>query len=157
AENLLAGKWKGFIISGKYRLLQRLGAGGMGCVYLCEHILMRRRVALKVLPLNQAQDVAALERFYRQARALAALDHPKLARAPDNDHQAKLHFLAMEYVDGASLQDIVRQHGPMDVLRAAHYIRQAALGLQHAHEAGLVHRDIKPGNLILDRTGTVKV
>src|SRR5947209_3988540 len=81
AEQLLAGKWKGFTISGKYRLLQRLGAGGMGCVYLCEHILMRRRVALKVLPIAQAQDPAALERFYREARAVAALHHPNIVAA----------------------------------------------------------------------------
>src|SRR5262249_34966692 len=120
--------------------------------------LMRRRVALKVLPNNHATDPAALERFYREARAVAALDHPNIVRAHDIDHdENNLHFIVMEYVDGSSLQDIIRRHGPMDVTRAAHHIRQAAQGLQHAHEAGLVHRDIKPGNLILDRTGTLKI
>jgi serine/threonine protein kinase/WD40 repeat protein len=157
AEHLLAGKWRGFIISGKYRLLQRVGSGGMGSVYLCEHILMRRRVALKVLPVAQAEDPAALDRFYREARAVAALDDPNIVRAHDIDHEGKLHFLVLEYVDGVSLQDLVKRRGPLDVARACHYIRQAAYGLQHAHEAGLVHRDIKPGNLLVDRGGVIKL
>src|SRR5437764_1488469 len=80
------------------------------------------------------------------------------ASAHDIDQDGdQLHFLVMEFVDGSSLQEIIGKHGPMDLTRAAHYIRQSALGLQHAHEAGLVHRDIKPGNLLLDRSGTVKV
>jgi serine/threonine protein kinase len=157
AEQLLQGKWRRFSI-GKYRVLERLGTGGMGSVYLCEHTLMRRRVALKVLPTAKADDPAALERFYREARAVAAVDHPNIVRAYDIDREDKIHFLVMEHVDGSSLQEIVKKNGPMDVLRACHYIRQAALGLQHAHEsAGLVHRDIKPGNLLVDRSGTVKV
>jgi WD40 repeat protein/serine/threonine protein kinase len=157
AEHLLAGKWRGFVIAGKYRLMQRVGAGGMGSVYLCEHVLMKRRVALKVLPASHAEDKAALDRFYREARAVAALDHPNIVRAHDIDREDKLHFLVMEYVDGSSMQDIVKRFGPMDATRAAHYIAQAACGLQHAHEAGIVHRDIKPGNLLVDRTGTVKI
>ena len=157
AEHLLAGKWRGFVIAGKYRLLLRVGAGGMGSVYLCEHILMKRRVALKVLPAGQAEDKAALDRFHREARAVAALDHPNIVRAHDIDREDKLHFLVMEYVDGTSLQDVIKRFGPMNVLRAAHYVAQAAYGLQHAHEAGIVHRDIKPGNLLIDRTGTVKI
>jgi serine/threonine protein kinase len=157
AEQFLLGKWRRFTV-GKYKVLERLGSGGMGSVYLCEHKLMRRRVAVKVLPTAKADDPAALERFYRESRAVAALDHPNIVRAYDIDQDDKLHFLVMEYVDGASLQEIVKKNGPMDVLRATHYIRQAALGLQHAHEkAGLVHRDIKPGNILVDRNGVVKV
>jgi eukaryotic-like serine/threonine-protein kinase len=157
AEKLLTGRWRGFIISGKYRLLERLGAGGMGAVYLCEHILMGRRVALKVLPLAQAEDAASLARFYREARAVARLDHPNIVRAHDIDHEDKLHFLVLEFVDGCNLHDFVRRNGTLAPLRAANYIWQAALGLHHAHEVGLVHRDIKPGNLLLDRLGVVKV
>jgi hypothetical protein len=155
-EQFLLGKWRRFTI-GKYRVLERLGAGGMGSVYLCEHKFMRRRVAVKVLPAAKAEDPSALERFYREARAVAALDHPNIVRAYDIDQDEKLHFLVMEYVDGTSLQEIVKKCGPMDVVRSAHYVRQAAVGLQHAHEAGLVHRDIKPGNLLVDRNGVVKV
>src|SRR5437763_1030606 len=89
ADHLLAGKWRGFIIAGKYRLLNRVGAGGMGQVYLCEHMRMRRKVALKVLPTSQAEDPAAVERFEREARAVAALDHPNIVRAHDIDHEDK--------------------------------------------------------------------
>ncbi|MBY0526777.1 MAG: protein kinase [Gemmataceae bacterium] len=156
AEQFLLGKWRRFTI-GKYKVLERLGSGGMGSVYLCEHKFMRRRVAVKVLPAAKAEDPASLERFYREARAAAALDHPNIVRAYDIDQDENLHFLVMEYVDGASLQEIIKKTGPMHVLRACHYVRQAAIGMQHAHEAGLVHRDIKPGNLLVDRTGTMKV
>jgi len=156
AEHILRGKWKRFSI-GKYRVLERLGSGGMGAVYLCEHKLMRRRVAVKVLPAAKAKDESALKRFEREARAAAALDHPNIVHAYDIDQDEDLHFLVMEYVDGASLQEIIKKSGPMDPLRAAHYIRQAALGLEHAHGAGLVHRDIKPGNILVDRAGVVKI
>jgi serine/threonine protein kinase len=157
AEQFLQGKWRRFTI-GKYKVLERIGSGGMGSVYLCEHKLMRRRVAVKVLPTAKAEDTSSLERFYREARAVAALDHVNIVRAYDIDQDDKLHFLVMEYVDGSSLQEIVKRVGPLDPIRAAHYVRQAALGLQHAHEiAGLVHRDIKPGNILVDRVGTVKV
>jgi serine/threonine protein kinase len=158
AEHLLLGKWKRFHI-GKYKVLERLGTGGMGSVYLCEHRFMRRRVAVKVLPTAKADDPAARDRFYREARAVAALDHPNIVRAYDIDQEDKLHFLVMEYVDGSSLQEIVKKGGkPLDPIRAAHYIRQAAHGLQHAFQSGnLVHRDIKPGNILVDRQGLVKV
>src|SRR5581483_2105836 len=112
AEQLLAGKWKRFTI-GKYKVLERLGSGGMGSVYLCEHKLMRRRVAVKVLPSAKAEDPSARERFYREARAVAALDHPNIVRAYDIDQDDNLHFLVMEHVDGANLQDIVKKSGPM--------------------------------------------
>src|SRR5262249_50912874 len=142
---------------GTYRVLERLGWGGMGLVYLCEHKLMRRRVAVKGLPSAKSKDPAALDRFQREARAVAALDHPNIVHAYDIDQDESLHFLVMEYVDGASLQEIVKKVGPMDVHRAAHYMQQTCLGLEHAHDAGLVHRDIKPGNILVDRSGVVKV
>lgn len=158
AGMLLNGKWKGFFIAaGKYKLLQLLGVGGMGKVYLCEHTRMRRLVALKVLTLDPKKDASAVERFSREAVASGALKSPHIVRAHDIDQDGPLHFLVMEYVDGSSLQDIVKKHGPLEINRACHYISQAALGLQHAHEAGWVHRDIKPSNLLLDRTGTVKL
>jgi serine/threonine protein kinase len=157
ADQLLRGKYRNFIINGKYKLLERLGAGGMGSVFLCEHQVMRRRVAIKVLPAAQADDPSALERFHREARAVAQLHHPNIVTAYDIDQDRKLHFLVMEYVDGNNLEQVVRRQGPMDPVQAAHYIRQAAQGLQHAHQAGLVHRDIKPANLIVDRAGIVKV
>jgi hypothetical protein len=157
AGQILAGKARGMILSGKYRLLERLGKGGMGLVYLCEHMTMCRRVAIKVLPNAQAQDPGALERFLREARAAARLDHPNIVRAFDIDKEGTSHFLVMEYVDGICLDEYVGKHGPLDVRQAAQYVAQAANGLQHACEAGLVHRDIKPANLVVDREGTVKI
>jgi serine/threonine protein kinase len=157
AGQLLQGRWRRFII-GKYKILEPLGAGGMARVYLCEHKFMRRRVAVKVLPASKAQDVSARERFYREARAVAALDHPNIVRAYDIDQDGDLHFLIMEHIDGPNLQELVKQKGPLEFGTAANYIRQAALGLQHAHErAGIIHRDIKPGNILVDRTGIVKL
>src|SRR5262245_44825716 len=156
SEQLLRGRWRGFNI-GRYRILEVLGSGGMGNVFLGEHSHMHRLVAIKVLPAELAKNPSTLQRFYREARAGAALDHPNITRAYDIDHDERLHFMAMEYVDGSTLQVIVKRFGPLSPVRAAHYVRQAALGLQHAHEAGLVHRDIKPGNLMLDRGGTVKI
>ena len=117
AEQFLQGKWRRFTI-GRYKVLERLGAGGMGSVYLCEHKMMRRRVAVKVLPTAKAEEPASLERFYREARAVAALDHPNIVRAYDIDQDEKLHFLVMEFVDGANFQEIVKRSGPMDVTRA---------------------------------------
>jgi serine/threonine protein kinase len=155
-EQLLQGKWRRFSI-GKYKVLERLGSGGMGSVFLCEHKFMRRRVAVKVLPTVKAADPSSLDRFYREARAVAAVDHPNIVHAYDIDQDENLHFLVMEYVDGASLQDIVRRSGPVSVERACHYISQAAHALDHAGKAGLVHRDIKPGNVLVDRAGVVKV
>lgn len=156
AEQFMLGRWKGFML-GKYKLLEKVGSGGMGIVYLAEHTQMRRRVALKILPADKSKDPQSLERFYREARAVAALDHPNIVRAHDVDNDDKTHFLVMEYVDGASLQDLVTKRGPLEVPRATHYIWQAALGLEHAHEGGLVHRDIKPANLLVHRSGVVKI
>jgi serine/threonine protein kinase len=156
ADQLLQGKWRNFILSGKYKILGPLGAGGMGYVFLCEHQIMRRRVAIKVLPLNP-DDVSSPERFHREARAVAQLKHTNIVGGYDIDQDGQRHFLVMEYIDGNTFRTIVKEHSRLDPVRAAHYIRQAALGLQHAHEAGLVHRDIKPSNLLLDRTGTVKI
>src|SRR4051812_2886493 len=161
AKQLKLGRYKRFTIGAKYRLLELIGAGGMGAGYLCEHTLMKRLVALKVLPQEKLDDHSNLERFYREARAVAALDHPNIVRAYDIDQYEKLHFLVMEYVDGTSLQEIVARYAMekklFDPVRAAHYVAQAAVGMQHAHELGMVHRDIKPGNLLLDRSGTIKV
>jgi serine/threonine protein kinase len=156
AEQLLLGKHRGYTI-GKYRILERIGSGGHSNVYLGEHLVVKRRVAIKVLPLAHAQNPAALARFYREARATGALDHPNLVKAHDIDCDNGLHFLVMDYVDGSSLQQIVSRFGPLSVERSAYYICQAALGLQAAHTAGLVHRDVKPANILLDRRGVIRV
>lgn len=156
AEQLLLGKHRGFVL-GKYKVLERIGSGGHSTVYLCEHVMVKRRVAVKVLPTAKADNPSALARFYREARAAGALDHPNLVKAHDIDRDNGLHFLVMDYIDGSSLQQVVSRVGPLPPSRAASYIRQAAQGLQAAHAAGLVHRDIKPANILVDRQGVVRV
>ncbi len=156
AEQFLLGKWRGFTV-GKYKLLERVGVGGMGQVFLCEHLFMKKRVAVKILPPAKAEQPAALGRFYREARAAGQLEHPNIVRTHDIDQDGNLHYIVMEYVDGSNLLDMVKHHGPMPAPRAAHYIRQTALGLQYAFDNGLIHRDIKPGNVLVDRNGTAKL
>ncbi|MCS7306279.1 MAG: protein kinase [Thermoguttaceae bacterium] len=156
SEKLLEGRHRGFFLD-KYKLLDHLGSGGMSSVYLAEHVLMNRRVAIKVLPKERVNDSSYLARFRREAQAAAALDHPNIVRAYDIGNEGNIHFLVMEYVEGQDLQSMVRQKGPLDPLTAAEYIRQAALGLHHAHQAGLIHRDVKPANLLVDKNGTVKL
>jgi serine/threonine protein kinase len=156
-DQLLKGKHKNFLFAAKYKVLERIGSGATGHVYLCEHPTMQRMVALKVLPNDLLDHPAILERFYREARILATLDHPNIVRAFDNGQHGKTHYIVMEYVYGTTLQNIISNNGKMGPDHAVHYIHQAALGLQHLHEAVLVHRDIKPSNLILDRHGTVKI
>jgi serine/threonine-protein kinase len=155
-DRLAEGRYKGFLL-GKYRLLDHLGSGGMSAVYLAEHKHMGRRVAIKVLPQNRVNDSSYLDRFYREAKAAAALDHPNIVRAYDVDHEGNVHYLVMEYVEGRDLQRLVREGGVLPYELAAEYIRQAALGLAHAHEVGLIHRDIKPANLLIDGKGNVRL
>jgi WD40 repeat protein/tRNA A-37 threonylcarbamoyl transferase component Bud32 len=156
AKHLLAGRANSLVL-GPYRLLAQLGKGGMGVVYLAQHTALARKVAVKVLGEEQSREQLALERFYREARAAAALDHPNIVRLHDIARAGATHYLVMEYVDGTDLQALIDRTGPLHPAQAAGYIAQAAAGLAHAHERGFIHRDIKPANLIVDRTGVVKV
>ena len=155
-EKMLDGKYKGFTL-GKYRLLNHLGTGGMSSVYLAEHTLMRQRRAIKVLPKRRLNDSSYKERFYLEAQATAALDHPNIVRAYDIDNEGDTHYIVMEYVKGRDLQIIVRGDGPLPFETAANYMAQAAEGLAHAHGAGLIHRDVKPANLLVDNNNVVKI
>jgi serine/threonine protein kinase len=129
----------------------------MGAVYKARHTRLNKIVAVKVLPSGRMNSPAAVARFEREMLAVGNLDHPNLIRAHDAGEVDGKHFLVMEYVDGADLSTIVKQQGPLAVADACEVIRQAALGLQSAHEHGLIHRDIKPGNLMLTQHGEVKV
>lgn len=156
AEQFLLGKWRGFTI-GKFKLLERVGVGGMGQVFLCEHMFMKKRVAVKVLPPAKADQPAALGRFYREARAAGGLDHPNIVRTHDIDQDGNLHFIVMDYVDGPNLLDVVKKHGPLDLGRAVSYTCQTARGLDYAFRSKLIHRDIKPGNVLIDRKGVARI
>ncbi|MEM9587744.1 MAG: serine/threonine-protein kinase [Planctomycetota bacterium] len=155
-EKLLAGKYKGFFL-GKYKLLGHIGTGGMSSVYLAEHTRMGDKRAIKVLPKSRVKDASYLARFQLEAKAIASLKHPNIVAAYDIDNEGDVHFIVMEYVDGDDLQAIVRSKGPVDFSTAADWISQAADGLQHAHEEGVIHRDVKPANLLIDPSGNVRL
>lgn len=158
AKLLLSGRYKGFKL-GHYIVREQIGQGGMGAVYLGQHETLGRKVALKVLtpPKDSKDGQLALERFLREARAAAALDHPNIVRLFDVGQSNGTHFIVMEYVEGQTLDQLLDKAGPIAPSRAVGYIAQAAAGLQHAYEQGFVHRDIKPGNLMITKDGTVKI
>jgi serine/threonine-protein kinase len=147
-ERLARGKG-GELVLGKYVLLERLGEGGMGQVFKARHRVMDRLVALKIIHPELLHHALAVRRFHQEIRAVAQLSHPNIVTAHDADQEGETHFLVMEYVEGIDLKQLVQASGRLGVGQACEYIRQAALGLQHAHERGLVHRDLKPGNLLI--------
>ncbi len=156
AEQLRNGRYQGFRL-GNYRILDRIGSGGMGQVFLAEKDNTKMRVAIKVLRQQAYKAPMAFERFVREATISAKLAHPNITRVLDFHAGSKPPYLVMEYIDGISLQAAIAQTGPVAWGEAAYIGHQVALGLQHAHEAGLVHRDIKPANLLISRHGGVKI
>lgn len=148
AQQLLAGRSGGFIL-GQYRILDLVGQGGMGKVYKAEHMTMSRLVALKVLSADVTRTERARQLFRREVKAAARLVHPHIATAFDANEVNGRAFLVLEFIAGPSLSMLVREQGPLPIGQACEYLRQAALGLQHAHEHGMVHRDLKPSNLLV--------
>src|SRR5262245_4393149 len=146
------------LLLGPYLVLERLGEGGMGQVFKARHRRMGRVVALKLLRHELLADADAVSRFYREIRIVSKLTHPNIVHAYDAGPIGTAHALVMEYVEGIDLSRRVKQSGPLPVDQACACIRQSALGLQHAHEQGLIHRDVKPSNLMLvQATGVVKI
>ena len=148
AERLLAGKTDGFLM-GQYRILDELGRGGMGWVFKAEHMTMGRVVALKILSGNLTRTEKARQLFHREVKAAARLNHPHIVTAFDANQIGNRCFLVMEFVDGLNLLQLVKKNGPLPVAQACEYVRQAGIGLQYAHDLGMVHRDIKPANLLV--------
>jgi CheY-like chemotaxis protein/tRNA A-37 threonylcarbamoyl transferase component Bud32 len=142
---------------GNYDLLDRLGAGGMGTVFKARHRRMKRVVALKMLLASLCNDPIFVKRFQREVETIAALGHPNIVMAYDADEAEAGHFLVMEFVQGRDLANYVEHDGPFPLSRAVNCILQAARGLAYAHAQGIVHRDVKPHNLLLDASGTIKV
>ena len=155
-EKLLDKKYKGFFL-GKYKLLRHIGSGGMSSVYLAEHMLMHRQRAIKVLPKKRVNDSSYLARFHLEAQATAQLDHPNIVRCYDVDNEEDTHYIVMEFIEGKDLNSIVKTEGPLPLELACNYIAQAAEGLHHAHQNGLIHRDVKPANLLVDQKGLLKI
>jgi hypothetical protein len=142
---------------GQYQMLEKVGQGGMGTVCKALHTLLRRVVALKVLPADRARSAEVVARFLREMQAAGRLHHPNIVQALDAREVNGVHFLVMEFVEGVNLAKVSKRLGPLPVPDCAEMIRQAALGLQHAHEHGLSHREVKPSNLMLTPDGHVKV
>ena len=155
AGQLLAGRTAFFL--GKYKLVDLIGRGGMGNVFLARHTMMNRDAALKIIAKHLGSDPANLDRFFTEARAVAALNHPNIVHAYSIDNEGDRYYMVMEYVDGQDLQRIVEEKGPLDFGSAADYIRQASEGLGHAHKRNIIHCDIKPANLLINSQGIVKI
>jgi serine/threonine protein kinase len=141
-----------------YEILEVIGRGGMGVVHKARHLMLDRIVALKVIRPELVADRKSVDRFQREARAASRLTHPNLVTIYDAAESNGMHFLAMEYIEGTDLAHLVRERGPQPTALACDFVRQAALGLQHAYECGMVHRDIKPGNLLRSsKDGRIKL
>jgi serine/threonine protein kinase len=156
AQQVAAGRTKALALGG-YTILDKIGAGGMGQVFKAEHRRMKRLVAVKMLPAKTMRDPAAVARFQREVEAAAKLRHPNIVAADDANEVNGVHFLVMEYVEGSDLASVVKSGGPLPVAKAVNYILQAARGLEFAHAEGVVHRDVKPSNFLLDKKGVVKI
>ncbi len=156
ADSVRLGHTRGLVL-GNYIILEKLGEGGMGMVFKARHRLMKRIVAIKVLPPSLTKSADAVARFHREVEAAAKLQHPNIAGAFDADQADGIHFMVMEFIEGPDLSALVKSAGPLTPPVAMNIISQAARGLLHAHEHGVVHRDIKPGNLLVNSNGVVKV
>ncbi len=154
ADQLLSGRTK--LTLGPYIITDWIGQGGMGQVFKAVHEMMGRESAIKVLPLHKKTS-ESIENFRREIRTQAKLDHPNLVRAYDAGEDGNVHYLVVEYVEGTDLRRLVRTKGMVTVQQAASIIKQAAEGLEHAHQRGLIHRDIKPGNILVTASGVAKV
>jgi eukaryotic-like serine/threonine-protein kinase len=156
AQQLLAGRATGYMVD-RYRLLDLLGQGGMGRVYLARDTRLDRLVALKILAPERLNNPRALARFEREARMGARLQHENLVRIYDFGESNGRHFLVMERIEGKSIGALIDERGPVPPATAARLVRQVALGLEHAHRRGLIHRDVNPYNILVTHDGTAKL
>lgn len=162
-SQVIAGKTHGLVL-GNHRILEPIGRGAMSEIFVAEHVFMKRRVAIKILPVDEDCPVNLLDRFYSEMRVLASLTHPHIVMAYDAGRLSPPHpnmpfmlYLAMELVSGGDLHRYVTDNGIVPIPQACALARQAASGLQEAHDHQLIHRDIKPSNLLLSTQGTVKL
>jgi tetratricopeptide (TPR) repeat protein len=149
----------GKIINGQFRIVRKLGEGGYGAVYESKDVNLERRIALKVMLPSRAASREYVTKFFREARTAAQLSHPNVVavHGVGHDKESNVYFLAMEYVEGRTLHDVLQERGPLPVAEAAEYIIQSCRGLAAAHERNIIHRDIKPGNLMITPGGAIKI
>ena len=148
---------KGILLDNRYRIVDKIGVGGMADVYLGEDTLLGRQVAIKVLHANFANDDEFVTRFNREAQAAGKLNHPNIVNMYDVGFDQDLHYIIMEYVNGETLKEYITRHGRLSIDEAVKFTIAIAEGLEHAHTMGIVHCDIKPHNVIITQTGRVKV
>ncbi len=156
ASRFLRNKAHGLVV-GKYVILDRIGSGSMGRVYKAHHQLMGRVVAIKIIAPEISNNERVVSRFQREMKLVGRLDHPNVVRAFDADQIGSVLYIVMEYVSGQSLSIKLRTDGPLNPADAVDYIAQSARGLAHAHDQGIVHRDVKPSNLYLSKQRNIKV
>ncbi|HZG76984.1 MAG TPA: Stk1 family PASTA domain-containing Ser/Thr kinase, partial [Paenibacillus sp.] len=147
----------GTTLSGRYELIERVGGGGMALVYKARDTLLNRHVAVKVLRQQYVHDEEFIRRFRREAQSAASLSHPNVVSIYDVGQDGETHFIVMEYVEGANLNDIIKAQAPLQTAEAVHIATQICDALEHAHTNGIIHRDIKPHNILIGKNGRVKV
>src|SRR5881396_131235 len=145
------------LFDGRYRIVRKLGTGGMANVYLAEDEVLGRRVAIKILNDRHAQDDQFVERFRREAKNAASLSHPNIVSIYDRGEAEGSYYIAMEYLDGRTLKELLVRNGPPPIPIAIDYARQVLAAIGFAHRNGIVHRDIKPHNVVVGRDGRLKV
>jgi len=141
---------------GRYEVRSKIGEGGMGEVYLAEDTQLRRRVALKILPVEVAAREDRMRRFIQEAQAAAALNHPNIAHIYEIGEAEDVHFIALEFIDGPTLRESIHK-GQTELRKLLRYLQQVAEGLAKAHAAGIVHRDLKPANIMISSDGFAKI
>jgi len=144
-------------LGGRYEILERIGGGGMALVYKGHDVLLNRKVAVKVLRQQYVHDEEFIRRFRREAQAAASLSHPNVVSIYDVGQEGDVHYIVMEYVEGTTLNDLIKERAPLQVEEAVHYASQIADALDHAHHNEIIHRDIKPHNILIGKNGRVKV
>jgi serine/threonine protein kinase len=144
-------------LGGRYEIIHRIGGGGMAVVYKAKDLLLNRFVAIKILSESLSNDMEFVRRFSREAQAAASLSHPNIVNVYDVGKDGYTHYIVMELVEGPTLKQYIQERGPLPVEEAVHIAIQICDGLAHAHDNQIVHRDIKPHNILLGSNGRVKV